>query len=138
MMRYYLFLILAFLVSCKNEITQEEISNLNGYWEIEKVELPNGETKDYKINESVDFFEINNNLKGFRKKLVPQFDGRFLTNEVNESITISFKDEITFINYSTEFASWTEEIKKLNKNELVLANEQGINYIYKRKSIENE
>lgn len=137
-MKYYLFLILTFLISCNKGVDKEEIMVLNGYWEIENVKLPNGESKEYKINESVDYFKINDSLKGFRKKLVPQFDGRFLTNEVNESITISFKDEIAFINYSTEFASWTEEIKKLNKNELVLVNEQGINYIYKRKSIENE
>lgn len=97
-----------------------------------------GEIKEYKINESVDFFQISDSLKGFRKKLVPQYDGKFLTNEVQEKINISVKEDITFINYTTDFATWSEEIVKLNNDELTLKNEQGITYFYKRKQEYNE
>lgn len=41
-MRYYLLLMLTFLISCKKEVSQKEISSLNGYWEIQRVELPKG------------------------------------------------------------------------------------------------
>ena len=133
-----IFIILFTLISCKKEVSQKEISSLNGYWEIQRVELPKGEIKEYKINESVDFFQVDENLNGFRKKLIPQLDGKFLTNEVEEKISVSFKDDLAFIKYSTEFANWTEEIKELNSEELVLTNEQGITYVYKRKVVENE
>ena len=35
--------------SCKQNITQADMVNLNGYWEIEKVVLPDGDKKEYKI-----------------------------------------------------------------------------------------
>ncbi len=137
-MRYFLSLLLLILVSCQKNIEQNDINKINGYWEIVKVEFPNGQVKEYKFSESVDFFKLNDSLKGYRKKLVPQFDGKFLTNEVNETISISFKEDLAIINYTTEFAKWTEIIKKLSNDELVLSNEQGINYFYKRKQIKNE
>ncbi len=137
-MRYFLSLLLLILVSCQKNIEQNDINKINGYWEIVKVEFPNGQVKEYKFSESVDFFKLNDSLKGYRKKLVPQFDGKFLTNEVNETISISFKEDLAIINYTTEFAKWTEIIKKLSNDELVLSNEQGINYFYKRKQITNE
>ncbi len=137
-MRYFLSLLLLILVSCQKNIEQNDINKINGYWEIVKVEFPNGQVKEYKFSESVDFFKLNDSLKGYRKKLVPQFDGKFLTNEVNETISISFKEDLAIINYTTGFAKWTEIIKKLSNDELVLSNEQGINYFYKRKQITNE
>lgn len=137
-MRYFISFLLLILVSCQKNIVKKDINLINGYWEIVKVEFPNGQEKEYKFSESVDFFKLNDSLKGFRKKLVPQFDGKFLTNEVNEKISISFNEDLVMINYATEFAKWTEIIMKLNDDELILSNEQGINYIYKRKKITNE
>ena len=40
------FLVLVLLMSCKQTITESDLNNLNGYWEIEKVILPNGEKKE--------------------------------------------------------------------------------------------
>ncbi|BCY28555.1 hypothetical protein [Flavobacterium okayamense] len=137
-MRYFISFLLLILVSCQKNIVKKDINLINGYWEIVKVEFPNGQEKVYKFSESVDFFKLNDSLKGYRKKLVPQFDGKFLTNEVNEKISISFNEDLVMINYATEFAKWTEIIMKLNDDELILSNEQGINYIYKRKKITNE
>ena len=45
------------LVSCQSEIKKEDLSKLNGYWGIKEVELPNGEKKDYKINETIDYYK---------------------------------------------------------------------------------
>ena len=61
MKKIVLFLVFSLLVSCKQSITEADLQNLNGYWEIEKVMLPDGEKKEYKINETVDFF--NRRLK---------------------------------------------------------------------------
>ncbi len=109
------FLVLSFVfISCKQSITNEDIKKINGYWEIEKVLLKDGEKKDYKMNETVDYFQVSNN-KGFRKKVMPQFDGTYLTNDVEEEISISSKDGNFYINYSTSYGKWQEEIIEIKR-----------------------
>ena len=51
MKRILLLIVLVSALSCKQKITEADLSNLNGYWEIEKVELPDGDKKEYKVNE---------------------------------------------------------------------------------------
>jgi hypothetical protein len=131
-MKKILFLIvLGSVLSCKQKITDADISNLNGYWEIEKVELPDGDKKEYKVNETIDFFKIDGN-KGFRKKVMPQLDGTYLTNDIQEDIVIAVKDGDASIQYKTTYASWKEEIIELTKDKLVVKNEQDLEYHYKR------
>jgi hypothetical protein len=131
-MKKILFLIvLGSVLSCKQKITDADISNLNGYWEIEKVELPDGDKKEYKVNETIDFFKIDGN-KGFRKKVMPQLDGTYLTNDIQEDIVIAVKDGDATIQYKTTYASWKEEIIELTKDKLVVKNEQDLEYHYKR------
>ena len=131
-MKKILFLIvLGSVLSCKQKITDADISNLNGYWEIEKVELPDGDKKEYKVNETIDFFKIDGN-KGFRKKVMPQLDGTYLTNDIQEDIVIAVKDGDATIQYKTTYASWKEEIIELPKDKLVVKNEQDLEYHYKR------
>ena len=126
-----LFLVFSLLVSCKQSITEADLQNLNGYWEIEKVMLPDGEKKEYKINETVDFFKVEDK-KGFRKKVMPQVDGTYLTNDSEEDITIFVKDGDATIRYKTNYANWDESIIKLTAEKLVLKNKQELEYHYKR------
>ena len=131
-MKKILFLfVLSTVLSCKQKISDADILNLNGYWEIEKVILPDGEKKEYKINETIDFFKVENK-KGFRKKMMPQFDGTYLTNDINEDLEIIIKDEHATIKYTTEFANWEETIIELTAEKLVLKNKQELEYHYKR------
>lgn len=131
MKKIIFFLLVSMIVSC-SKIEEKDISLLNGYWEITKVEMPSGEEKEYKINESVDYFKVEN-LKGIRKKLVPQLDGTFLTNEVQENVTIEFVDGKAIAHYKTNYATWDEEIIKLTDKELVVKNQQDIEYFYTKK-----
>ena len=131
MKRILLLIVLVSVLSCKQKITEADLSNLNGYWEIEKVELPDGDKKEYKVNETIDFFEIDGN-KGFRKKVMPQLDGTYLTNDIQEDIVIAVKDGDATIQYKTTYASWKEEIIELTKDKLVVKNEQDLEYHYKR------
>lgn len=127
---YYLVLSFVF-VSCKQTITNQDISKINGYWEIEKVLLKDGEKKDYKINETVDYFQISNN-KGFRKKVMPQLDGTYRTNDVVEEVSISSKDGNFYVNYSTSYGKWQEEIIEIKDSTLVLKNKEEQEYYYKK------
>ena len=131
MKRILLLIVLFSVFSCKQKITDTDISNLNGYWEIEKVELPDGDKKEYKVNETIDFFKIEAN-KGFRKKVMPQLDGTYLTNDIQEDVVVVLKDGDASLQYKTTYASWNEEIIELTKDKLVVKNEQEIEYYYKR------
>ncbi|MCP1996563.1 hypothetical protein [Flavobacterium sp. HSC-61S13] len=119
------------MISCNKTISESDIKQLNGYWEIEKAEMPDGEIKEYKINTIVDYFEIENN-KGFRQKAMPQVNGEYLTNEVQESIEIVEIDGKTIMKYHTDFADWQEQLITISKDELVVQNEHDIKYYYKR------
>ena len=131
-MKKILFLIvLGSVLSCKQKITDADISNLNGYWEIEKVELPDGDKKEYKVNETIDFFKIADK-KGFRSKVMPQIDGTYLTNDLKEDVVVVLKDGDATIQYKTNYANWNEEIIELSKDKLVVKNQQDLEYHYKR------
>ena len=131
MKRILLLIVLVSALSCKQKITEADLSNLNGYWEIEKVELPDGDKKEYKVNETIDFFKIEAN-KGFRKRVMPQLDGTYLTNDIQEDVVVVIKDGDASLQYKTTYASWKEEIIELTKDKLVVKNQQEIEYYYKR------
>lgn len=131
MKKILLVILLGSVLSCKQKISDTDISNLNGYWEIEKVELPDGDKKEYKINETLDFFKIEAN-KGFRKKVMPQLDGTYLVNDVQEEVVVVLNDGNASLQYKTKYASWNEEIVALTRDKLVVKNQQEMEYHYKR------
>jgi len=126
-----LLLVFGALMSCKQSFVEADLQHLNGYWEIEKVVLPDGDKKEYKVNETIDFFKIDQN-KGFRKKVMPQIDGTYLTNNIQETVKVDLIDGTASIHYSTSYAQWNEEIIELSKDKLVIKNQQDLEYHYKR------
>ena len=118
-------------ISCSNAVQPDDISKINGYWEIEKVIFPDGNEKNYPASETIDFFEISKNI-GIRKKVKQQFNGKYIDNGQSEKITATFKDGKAFLNYETDYAKWTEEIQEISSENLVLKNEQNIEYHYKK------
>lgn len=125
-------LILAFLViSCQTDVKKEDLIKLNGYWEIKEVTLANGETKDYKVNETIDFFEVKNEV-GFRQKVMPQFDGTYKTNGIKENLKVFQVDGTYFLECKTDYGKWNEEIITVEDSTLVLKNKQNLIYTYKK------
>ena len=132
MKKTILILFISFLsASCKQPISSSDISKLNGYWEIEKVDFPDGNDKEYKINEIFDYFEIKDN-KGFRTKVSPQLDGTFLTNGDSEKVEIKEIEGKFYIHYTTPFSKWKEEIVSISDEQLVIENDAKKQYHYKR------
>jgi hypothetical protein len=131
MKKIMLFLVFGALLSCKQSFVEADLQHLNGYWEIEKVILPDGDKKEYKVNETIDFFKIENK-KGFRKKVMPQIDGTYLTNNIQETVKVDLIYGTASIHYSTSYAQWKEEIIELSKDKLVIKNQQDLEYYYKR------
>jgi hypothetical protein len=119
-------------ISCQQKIKTEDVVKINGYWEIEKVVFDQGKDKEYRINESYDYFQIDKNNTGFRKKVVPQLDGTFVVNNSQESVKIRLEDNKAFIDYATPYAKWSEELVAISNDELVLKNAEKKEYHYKK------
>ena len=119
------------LISCHPNVKKENIDKLNGYWEIKQVKFSTGKTKDYKINETIDYFELKDN-QGFRQKVMPQLDGKFITNNIKETIKVVQEDNSFFIEYNTKFGKWKEEIISIEDSVLVLKNKENLEYTYKK------
>lgn len=126
-------IIVAFLalVSCSQKVVPADLAKINGYWEVEKVVFDSIDDKEYKMNEVYDYFKIAN-AKGIRKKVMPQLDGTFLVNDVQEDVTVRFDEEGTFLDYKTSYMKWSEEIITLTDTELVLMNKEKVVYHYKK------
>lgn len=126
-------LFLSFLfISCQQKIKPEDIAKINGYWEIEKVVFDQGKDKEYGINESYDYFQIDKTNKGFRKKVMPQLDGTFIVNDSQEDVKVRFKEDQVFFDYSTPYAKWSEELITISDKELVFRNTEKNEYHYKK------
>ncbi|MGL2964829.1 hypothetical protein ACSVH2_13485 [Flavobacterium sp. RSB2_4_14] len=119
------------LISCQSDVKKEDLTKLNGYWEIKQVKLADSEKKDYKVNETIDFFELKDNI-GYRQKVMPQFDGTYRTNGIKENIKIIEKEKTFFIEYKTSYGKWQEEILEIADSTLVLKNKANLEYTYKK------
>jgi len=126
-----LFIAFISFAACKEKVKPEDISKINGYWEIETVTLPDGNEREYKISETIDYFEIKKD-SGFRKKVMPQFDGKYLVNDKSEKVKIVREDDRIFLNYSTDYSTWKEEVLEITEDKLVLKNAAEIEYQYKK------
>lgn len=126
-----LFFVSIAMLSCQQKVDKKDLPKINGYWEIEKVIMADGKEKDYKVNETADYFEIKGS-KGMREKVMPQFDGKYIVNDLKEKVEIFEKEGVFFIRYETPYTKWTEEIIAVSDKQLVLKNEQKIEYHYKK------
>jgi hypothetical protein len=119
-------------VSCKQQIQSTDIPNINGYWEIEKVVFDEGEDKEYGANQNYDYFQIDKNNQGIRKKVAPQLDGTFLVDNSFEKVSVRFQEDKAYLDYATPYMKYTEEIIALTAEELVVLNAQKKEYHYKK------
>lgn len=126
-----IFIVLSLLISCQNKINSNELTKINGYWEIEKVVFDQGEEKKYTVNEYFDYFELNNR-KGIRKKVKPQLNGTYLVNDSFENLSVRIENEKVYIDYSSDYSKWTEEIIAISDEKLVLRNTENTSYHYKK------
>ena len=104
---------------------------IDGYWQIEKVEVEKDSLVEFGLSQYVDFIEIKDSL-GFRKKLQPKLDGGFLKTNSEEKIKVDIRGEQLFFQYSTPFNTWEEEILETSPDVLVTKNKEGKIYYYKR------
>ena len=130
-MKLRLIIILFVFFSCSQN-TSSYLPHINGYWEIEKVILHDGSEKVYKYNETIDYIEINDSLKGFRKKLRPVFNNTYVATQDAQGITAKIENDSLNLYYKTPYASWKETVLLANENQLKVINANKDVYLYKR------
>lgn len=126
----YFFYCILFL-SCSKTDPIKDITLINGYWEIEKVILSDGNEKHYNFNQTIDFFELEDSI-GIRKKLQPQLDGTFIKSRDSEKFLLKMEQDSLRIYYQKPMNSWSETIISLKENQMVVKNETQNLYFYKR------
>jgi hypothetical protein len=128
---FYVLLLLIGLISCTSKPSKEAILKINGYWEIEKVTFPDGNKKEYQVNEFIDFISIKN-LNGTRQKVAPQLDGSYLKGVLQDKIRVVDSANCFFLKTNSNFTKWEEKIISVSEDILVLENENKIKYHYKK------
>jgi len=130
-MRTSLFLVLILFLSCNSKLTENQLTTINGYWEIEKVILADGFEKEYKMGAMVDYFMLDG-MTGYRKKVQPLFDGTFDTSDDAQAFEIEKSGNKFELHYKNDLSEWTETILNLNESILILTNQENVKYHYKR------
>lgn len=120
------------MAACSDKDPQEQIKNLNGYWQIEKVEIEKDSVIEYQLSQLIDYIEITDST-GFRKKLKPKIDGSFINvSNDSEKVTAKVEDNSLFLYYETPFDEWKEEVLEATEDELVVLNRDDKKYYYQR------
>lgn len=129
-------LLLFLTFGCGNSISEENLNLLNGYWEIEEVIFPDGSTKDYTVNTSIDYIFVEDK-NGYRKKVQPKFNGTYDTSNDADLFVILEREGMFSISYNSEnndglIAQRSEELVSLSENKFSARNTEGLTYNYKR------
>ncbi|MGB1269149.1 MAG: hypothetical protein ACPG45_05375 [Flavobacteriaceae bacterium] len=125
-------LLLIVATSCSKNITQDDLQHLNGYWDIEFVESEAKKITKFGVNSTIDFYYLNDNNKGYRKKVKPDFSGKYKTNNIKDSIRITNENNQFIIHTSTPLDSWEDIIIELTPEKLILQNDKGVLFHYKK------
>lgn len=121
-----------FLQGCSNQkVEPADLHFLNGYWEIRQVEFPDGSTKEYSVNPTIDFISLQQGA-GFRKKMQPSIDGTFATSQDAEYFTLLPGSGEFIMRYKKGDGSWEETLESLDSLSFSVVNREGIRYTYER------
>ncbi|ARV11066.1 hypothetical protein BTO09_01345 [Gilvibacter sp. SZ-19] len=121
---------LVILSSCQAEF-DGDLSPLQGYWQIEEVTANGQLIKAYQTNLVVDYFELQNDTAGLRKKLAPKLDGTYASTKNSERFVLIDSAKTYYLQYSTPYAKWQEKIISITPEQLILEDTAGTRYQYK-------
>lgn len=129
--RILLLLLTLSLLHCSQN-PENSLNHITGYWEIESVEMSNGETKTYPYNNTIDYINLNDSLKGFRKKLQPSINNTYITSEDVEALSAKIENDSLNLYYSTPFSNWKETVIFADNEQLEIKSMDNTTYKYKR------
>ena len=123
-------LLISLLYSCQSDVT-DYIPFVEGYWEIVSATKDQKKIKDFKISGVIDYFKINDDLSGYRKKVTPRFDGAFEISQDQSNFKLSIEAHQLRINYNNNGIAYKEQIMRANETSLIISNSNGFSYTYK-------
>ncbi|MBC2839228.1 hypothetical protein [Robiginitalea sp. SC105] len=129
--RLPILLILLLATACGNGVSTSDLQYLQGYWEIREVVFPDGNNKDYVVNPTIDYFNLDGTT-GYRKKLQPNADGTFQTSDDALPLQVLERDGRFFLVFEGDEGSWEEEIEELRPGSLALRSPAGLLFEYAR------
>jgi hypothetical protein len=94
--------------------------------------MSNGETKTYPYNNTIDYINLNDSLKGFRKKLQPSINNTYITSEDVEALSAKIENDSLNLYYSTPFSNWKETVIFADNEQLEIKSMDNTTYKYKR------
>lgn len=124
-------IIIFFLIVLNSCNRSENLRYLSGYWEINSVSKDGNKIKNYPFSGTIDYFTLDDNYTGFRKKVKPRIDGNFDINMHQISFDIEVKKNDIKLIYG-KGANFTESIIKIDSANLTITNSDGYLYEYKR------
>ena len=130
MKKLILILLISLLYNCQSDVTNY-IPFVEGYWEIVSATKDQKKIKDFKISGSIDYFKINDDLSGYRKKVTPRFDGAFEISQDQSNFELSVEDHQLWIIYNSNGITYKEEITSASEASLIISNSDGFIYTYK-------
>tara|TARA_B110000971_G_scaffold214518_1_gene246686 strand:+ start:57 stop:473 length:417 start_codon:yes stop_codon:yes gene_type:complete len=130
MKKLILILLISLLYNCQSDVTNY-IPFVEGYWEIVSATKDQKKIKEFKISGSIDYFKINDDLSGYRKKVTPRFDGAFEISQDQSNFELSVEDHQLWIIYNSNGITYKEEITSASEASLIISNSDGFIYSYK-------
>ncbi len=121
-------ILLIILYSCSGD---NNINILNGYWEIQSVTKEGKLMKKYSFSNTVDFFYIKD-LEGYRKKVTPRSDGRFMVTLHQANLNVTKENGEFILRYLNKSKTYFEKIKKIDSQQLIILDKEGYIYKYNR------
>jgi len=130
MKKLILILLISLLYNCQSDVTNY-IPFVEGYWEIVSATKDQKKIKEFKISGSIDYFKINDDLSGYRKKVTPRFDCAFEISQDQSNFELSVEDHQLWIIYNSNGITYKEEITSASEASLIISNSDGFIYSYK-------
>ena len=118
------------LIGCQPD-HQAMKEQLQGYWEIFEVHKDGDLIKSYTYNSNIDYFELITDSTGFRKKVSPTLEGKYIVTDHQSSFTIQTEKNGLIIRYTGGENEYTEELIEVTSDLLRIRNEQGLIYSYR-------
>jgi hypothetical protein len=119
------------LLSCSGGPSEDDLQFLEGYWEISRVQFPDGSEKLYEASTNIDYFNWDGR-DGFRKKMQPTLEGTYLTSDDALPMEVIWRDKRLFLSFRGEGDPWEEEVIRLQQDLLVTLHANGLRYEYSR------
>lgn len=122
-----MFLILG-IYSCSNSVS-DQVAQLQGYWNIDKVLMADGTEKAFPFSNHMDFFVIEGN-KGMKHRVSPKYDGTMV--DYGSPVPFKWEDQngTLVLLFNEGERSYSQKVTKCTADQLVLLHDNGTQYFY--------